>query len=322
MASGLSALSRRRLDGGGGGVGKPVIRCEGVTKRFGATEALRGVDLVVEDGEVFGYLGPNGAGKTTTLRIIMGLTRATAGRVELFGLDAWARRDELHQRVGYVPGDVSLYPRLTGQDHVDYVGHLHRIGRPAGAGALAERLDLDLRKPTRQLSRGNRQKLALLLALMIRPELLVLDEPSSGLDPLVQREFHALLSEHVAQGGTVLLSSHVLSEVQRVATRIGVLSAGLVVAVEQLDVLRAKSLHHVEAQFDGVVQVADFASVPGVRDVRLEDGLLRCDAPQSSLDPLLKRIADHPVVDLMCTEAELEETFLAYYAAPGGPDAA
>ncbi len=303
-------------------MGIPVIRCEGVTKRFGATEALRGVDLVVEDGEVFGYLGPNGAGKTTTLRIIMGLTRATAGRVELFGLDAWARRDELHRRVGYVPGDVSLYPRLTGQDHVDYVGHLHRIGRPAGAGALAERLDLDLHKPARQLSRGNRQKLALLLALMIRPELLVLDEPSSGLDPLVQREFHALLSEHVAQGGTVLLSSHVLSEVQRVATRIGVLSAGLVVAVEELDALRAKSLHHVEAQFDGVVPVADFVSVPGVRDVRLEDGLLRCDAPQSSLDPLLKRIAHHPVVDLTCTEAELEETFLAYYAASGGPDAA
>ena len=157
---------------------------------------------------------------------------------------------------------------------------------------------------------------------MIRPELLVLDEPSSGLDPLVQREFHALLSEHVAQGGTVLLSSHVLSEVQRVATRIGVLSAGLVVAVEQLDALRAKSLHHVEAQFDGDVSVAPFASVPGVRDVRLEDSLLRCDAPQSSLDPLLKRIAHYPVVDLMCTEAELEETFLAYYAAPGGPDAA
>lgn len=143
-------------------MGKPVIRCEGVTKRFGATEALRGVDLVVEGGEVFGYLRSNGAGKTTTLRIIMGLTRATTSRVELFGLDAWARRDELHRRVGYVPGDVSLYPRLTGQDHVDYLGHLHRIGRPAGAGTLGERLDLDLRKPVRQLSRGNRQKLALL----------------------------------------------------------------------------------------------------------------------------------------------------------------
>lgn len=295
-----------------------------MTKRFGATQALRGVDLVVEQGEVFGYLGPNGAGKTTTLRILMGLTRATGGHIELFGLDAWRHRDELHRRVGYVPGDVALYPRLTGQDHVDYLGHLHRMGRPPEAAALAERLELNLERPTRQLSRGNRQKLALVLALMTRPELLVLDEPSSGLDPLVQREFHALLADHVAQGGTVLLSSHVLSEVQRVATRIGVLSAGRVVAVEQLDALRAKSLHHVEAQFAGEVQAAPFSSVPGVRDVRLEDGTLRCDAPQTSLDPLLKRIATYPVVDLMCTEAELEETFLAYYATAnaGGPDAA
>jgi ABC-2 type transport system ATP-binding protein len=303
-------------------VGTPVIRCDGVTKRFGATEALRGVDLVVDEGEVFGYLGPNGAGKTTTLRIIMGLTRAGDGRAELFGLDAWAHRDELHRRVGYVPGDVALYPRLSGRDHIDYVGHLHGVGRPPEAAALAERLDLDLDKQARQLSRGNRQKLALLLALMTRPELLVLDEPSSGLDPLVQREFHVLLAEHVTRGGTVLLSSHVLSEVQRVATRIGVLSAGRVVAVEQLDALRAKSLHHVEAQFDGAVQAAPFASVPGVRDVRMEDGVLRCDAPQTSLDPLLKLIARHPVVDLNCTEAELEETFLAYYSTPGGPGAA
>ena len=251
----------------------------------------------------------------------MGLTRATAGSAELFGLDAWTHRDDLHRRVGYVPGDVALYPRLTGQDHVDYVGHLHGMGRPPEAAALAERLDLDLHRPSRQLSRGNRQKLALVLALMTGPELLVLDEPSSGLDPLVQREFHALLAQHVAHGGTVLLSSHVLSEVQRVATRIGVLSAGRVVAVEDLEALRAKSLHHVEAQLEGGVQAAAFASVPGVRDVRLEDGVLRCDAPQTSLDPLLKRIAQHAVVDLTCTEAELEETFLAYYATPGGPDA-
>ncbi len=303
-------------------MGTPVIRCVGVTKRFGATEALRGVDLVVEEGEVFGYLGPNGAGKTTTLRIVMGLTRAGEGRAELFGLDAWARRDELHRRVGYVPGDVALYPRLSGRDHIDYVGHLHGIGRPPDAGTLAERLDLDLDPQARQLSRGNRQKLALVLALMTRPELLVLDEPSSGLDPLVQREFHALLSEHVTRGGTVLLSSHVLSEVQRVATRIGVLSAGRVVAVEQLDALRAKSLHHVEAQFGCDVQVAPFTTVPGIRDVRIEEGVLRCDAPQTSLDPLLKLIAQHPVVDLTCTEAELEETFLAYYVTPGAPDAA
>ena len=302
-------------------MGTVVIRCAAVTKRFGRTEALRGVDLVVEQGDLFGYLGPNGAGKTTTLRLLMGLTRPTAGQVEVLGMDAWTRREQIHRRVGYVPGDVALYDRLTGRDHVDFVGHLHGLGVPASATKLAERLDLDLGRPARELSRGNRQKLALVLALMIEPELLVLDEPSSGLDPLVQREFHALLAEHVAGGGTVLLSSHVLSEVQRVASRIGVLSRGRVIAVERLDELRSRSLHHVEVQFAGHVPTAAFDAVPGLRDVRTEDGVLRCDAPQSALDALLKVVARHDVVDFSCTEAELEETFMAYYAA-GGDDAA
>ncbi len=302
-------------------MGTVAIQCAAVTKRFGRTEALRGVDLVVEQGDLFGYLGPNGAGKTTTLRLLMGLTRPTTGRVEVLGMDAWTRREQIHRRVGYVPGDVALYDRLTGRDHVEFIGHLHGLGRPASATKLAERLDLDLGRPARELSRGNRQKLALVLALMTEPELLVLDEPSSGLDPLVQREFHALLAEHVAGGGTVLLSSHVLSEVQRVASRIGVLSRGRVIAVERLDALRARSLHHVEAQFTGHVPAAAFDAVPGLRDVRTEDGVLHCDAPQSALDALLKEIARHGVVDFSCTEAELEETFMAFYAT-GGDDAA
>ncbi|WP_323096855.1 ABC transporter ATP-binding protein [Intrasporangium sp. YIM S08009] len=302
-------------------MGTVVIRCAAVTKRFGRTEALRGVDLVVEQGDLFGYLGPNGAGKTTTLRLLMGLTRSTTGVVEVLGMDAWTRREAIHRRVGYVPGDIALYDRLTGRDHVDFVGHLGGLGAPASATKLAERLDLDLTRPARELSRGNRQKLALVLALMIEPELLVLDEPSSGLDPLVQREFHALLAEHVAGGGTVLLSSHVLSEVQRVASRIGVLSRGRVIAVERLDELRARSLHHVEAQFGGHVPAMTFDAVPGLRDVRTEDGVLRCDAPQSALDALLKEVARHDVVDFSCTEAELEETFMAFYAG-GGDDAA
>jgi ABC-2 type transport system ATP-binding protein len=291
-----------------------VICCEALTKRFGRTQALRGVDLVVEAGDVFGYLGPNGAGKTTTLRLLLGLTRATSGRAEVLGLDAWSHRDELHRLIGYLPGEVGLYPRLTGQEHVDYIGHLHGLGRPEASSLLAERLDLALDRPARQLSRGNRQKLGLVLALMTRPQLLVLDEPSSGLDPLVQREFHALLAEHSAAGGTVLLSSHVLSEVQRVATRIGVVSGGRVIAVERLDDLRAKSLHHVEAQFVDTVSVAAFAAVDGVRNARLDNGLLRCEAPQAALDPLLKEVARHRLVDLTVVEAPLEETFLTYYA--------
>ena len=302
-------------------MGTPVIRCEAVVKRFGRTEALRGVDLAVEPGELFGYLGPNGAGKTTTLRLLLGLTRPTSGRVEVLGLDAWRHRDELHRRMGYLPGDISLYPRLTGQEHVDFLGHLHGQGRPPAARALADRLDLALDRPVRQLSRGNRQKLGLVLAMMTSPELLVLDEPSSGLDPLVQREFHALLAEHAANGGTVLLSSHVLSEVQRLATRIGVLSRGRVIAVERLDDLRAKSLHHVEAQFTSSVPLAPFAAVDGVRNARVAYEVLRCDAPQAALDSLTKQIARYPLVDLTVVEAELEETFLDYYAT-GADDAA
>lgn len=292
-----------------------------MTKRFGRTEALRGVDLVVEAGDLFGYLGPNGAGKTTTLRLIMGLTRPSTGRVEVLGQDAWRDRTTIHRRVGYVPGDVALYDRLSGQEHVDFIGHLHGRSRPPAAAALADRLDLDLRRPSRELSRGNRQKLALVLALMTHPELLILDEPSSGLDPMVQRELHGLLTEHVAGGGTVVLSSHVLSEVQRIASRIGVLSKGRVIAVAQLDELRASSLHHVEARFVRPVSALEFASVAGLRDLRVEDETLRCDASQQALDPLLKEIARHEVVDLTCTEAELEETFMAYYAA-GATDAA
>jgi ABC-2 type transport system ATP-binding protein len=298
-----------------------AIRCEALTKRFGSTQALRGVDLVVEPGDLFGYLGPNGAGKTTTLRLLMGLIRPTSGRAEVLGRDAWADRAEIHRPVGYVPGDVALYDRLTGQDHIDFIGHLHGLGPSGDAPKIAERLGLDLSRPARELSRGNRQKLALVLALMTRPELLVLDEPSSGLDPMVQREFHALLAEHAAGGGTVLLSSHVLSEVQRVATRIGVLNHGHVIAVEQLGELRAKSLHHVEAQFGGPVPREAFARIPGVRAVRLEGDTLHCDAPQLALDALLKEVARHDLLDFACTEAELEETFMAYYEA-GAPDAA
>lgn len=298
-------------------MGDPVILCEGVTKRFGSTQALRGVDLTVQQGDLFGYLGPNGAGKTTTLRIIMGLIRPTSGRVAVFGMDAWSERTAIHRRVGYVRGDVALYDRLDGQGHVDFVGRLHGLGRPPDAAGLAERLDLDLRRPARELSRGNRQKLALVLALMTRPELLVLDEPSSGLDPMVQRSLHGLLTEHVEGGGTVLLSSHVLSEVQRVANRIGVLNRGAVVAVEQLDDLRATSLHHVAAQFGEPVEAQPFTDIPGVRMVQLEGGTLRCDAPQSALDQLLKEVSRHEVLDFECTEAELEETFMAYYEGGG-----
>jgi ABC-2 type transport system ATP-binding protein len=228
---------------------------------------------------------------------------------------------QVHRRVGYVPGEAALYDRLTARQHFDYFFHLRRTEAQADALKLAARLELDPDRPARTLSKGNRQKVAVILALMSGPELLVLDEPTSGLDPLVQQEFHTLLREHTARGGSVLLSSHALGEVQRVADRIGIVRAGRLIAVERLEALRGKSLHHVTARFAGDVPSDAFARLPSVRDLRVTDDVLTCAAPQSALDSLLKEVARHDIVDFECAEADLEETFLAYYST-GADDAA
>lgn len=289
------------------------VRLEGLTKRFGGTTALDGVSLSIGAGEVFGYLGPNGAGKTTTIRLLMGMLRPTAGRAQVFGLDGWDRAVEVHRLVGYVPGEPVLYDRLTGHQHVRYFSRLRGRDDAARAAGLAGRLELDLARPAKTLSRGNRQKLAVVLALMSEPRLLILDEPTSGLDPLVQQVFQTLLREHTGRGGTVLFSSHVLGEVQRVADRIGVVRRGRLIAVERLQELSAKSLHRVRATFTDDVSAADFGGIAGVRDLAVNDHTLTCSAPQTSLDALLKRVSSRSVDDFECAEAELEETFLTYY---------
>jgi len=290
-----------------------MIRTRGLTKSFRDVRALSGVELCVGAGEVFGYLGPNGAGKTTTLRLLMGMVRPSSGTATVLGMDAWRDAVAVHRRVGYLAGDAVLYDRLTGRQHIRYFLRLRGSSDMRHALELADRLVLDTTRPVRTLSRGNRQKLALVLALMTAPDLLILDEPTTGLDPLVQQTFSAILREHTATGGSVLLSSHVLGEVQRVADRIGVVRAGRLIAVEQLDVLRGRALHHVTARFDSPVGSMAFRRLPGLRDVRLADGVLHCDAPRSALDALLKEVARHDVRDFQCAEAELEETFLAYY---------
>ena len=294
-----------------------AIRTRGLTKTFGRTTALADLDLEVRAGEVFGYLGPNGAGKTTTIRLLMGMLRPSAGSAAVLGHDAWRQSVAVHRQVGYLAGEPVLYPRLTGRQHVGYFlalrDGLHTGTDAERAHALAERLDLDLSRPAHTLSKGNRQKLVVVLALMSAPPVLILDEPTSGLDPIVQQEFQTLLREHVTTGGCVLLSSHVLAEVERTADRIGVLRAGRLVAVERIDEMRAKSLHHVQARFADDVSAAEFAGLPGVSDVSVTDHTLSCSAPQSALDALLKQVTRHPIVDLGCAEAELEETFLTYY---------
>lgn len=293
--------------------GTSIVRTHGLTKHYGHTLALRDLDLEVERGEVFGYLGPNGAGKTTTLRLLMGLLRPTSGSAEIDGLDTWRQSVDVRRRVGYLSGEPALYGKLTGAQHVDYLGHLRGEDGTAAAGRYAERLDLDLTRPARELSKGNRQKLALVLALMSQPTLLVLDEPTGGLDPLAQQEFYAILHEHTAVGRSVLLSSHVLSEVQRVADRVGVLREGRLIAVDRLANLRERSLHHIRATFADDVEQGDFATLPGLRDLKVDDHSFSCSAPESALDAVIKEVGRHTVVDFECAEAELEETFLAYY---------
>jgi ABC-2 type transport system ATP-binding protein len=210
---------------------------------------------------------------------------------------------------------------MTGGELVSYLARLRGTTDMRHVRDLADRLDLDLGRPIRTLSKGNRQKVAVLQALMHRPELLVLDEPTSGLDPLVQSLVHDLLRQHARDGGTVLLSSHVLDEVQRVADRVGIIRAGRLVAVERLAELRAKSLHHVSAAFDHAVDVGEFAALPGVHDARVQDTTLTCRATRQALDLLVKTIAGHPVADLSCEEASLEDTFLTYYGTPESSDA-
>jgi ABC-2 type transport system ATP-binding protein len=239
-----------------------VVRTRALTKCYRGVRALADLELSIAAGEVFGYLGPNGAGKTTTLRLLMGSIRPTSGSATVLGLDAWQDSVALHRRVGYLPSDTALYDRLTGKQHIRYFLHLRGNSDTGHAIELAGRLELDLKRPVRVLSKGNRQKLAIVLALMSRPSLLILDEPTSGLDPLVQQSFHALLREHTSNGGSVLLSSHVLGEVQRIADRIGVLRAGKLIAVEQLEVLRGRALHHVTANFGRPVDPASSTGCP------------------------------------------------------------
>jgi beta-exotoxin I transport system ATP-binding protein len=294
-----------------------VVRLSELSKRYGSYPALTEVAFEIERGEVFGYLGPNGAGKTTTIRILLGLLRPSSGCATVFGMDSWRDRVRIHARTGYVPGEPGFWDRLTGVETLTYLARLRDdLGQVERAREIATRLDLDLERQVRALSRGNKQKLALVQALMGDPELLILDEPTSGLDPLVQHEFHAMVLEMTRRGGTVLLSSHVLDDVQRIADRVGIIRRGRVVAVERLEDLRAKAVHHVTARFSGPFDVGALGGIPGVRDLRVEAVAIDCRVPETSLDAVVKVLARFPVEDVSITEADLDEMFLAYYAEP------
>ncbi len=289
-----------------------VIVTEALTKSYGSRRGVVDLTFSVAPGEVFGYLGPNGAGKTTTIRTLLDLIRPTSGRASVFGLDSHRDAVRIHARVGYLPGEFSLYDHMTGAEYLTYLASL-RGGIPAARIVeLAERLDVDLSARIGTLSHGNRQKVGLIQAFMHRPELLVLDEPTQGLDPLIQHEFYRLIEETRAEGRTVFLSSHVMPEVERVCDRVGIIREGRLVAVEDIGELRAKELRTLEIRFAEPVPAEAFAGVPGVREVELAGDLARVTV-SGPMDALIKRIATFEVVDLTSHEPSLEEIFLAFY---------
>ena len=294
--------------------GSPVLRIEGLVKDFGDIHAVHGIDLDIRSGEIFGFLGPNGSGKTTTIRCILDLLRPTSGRIEVFGLDA--RRDgvALRRRIAYVPGELRLPERQTGYQLVAAIGRLRGELSAEHRDRLAERLDIDLGRRVRDLSSGNRRKVALLLAFVTDAELLVLDEPTNGLDPLVQHEFLQLLRETRAAGKTIFLSSHVLSEVQRVADRVAVLRQGEVVALGTVDELRGRARQRVDIWFARDAPAAELAGIPGLAR-QLVDGRRFSAVLTGPIQPLLELASRHPVDSMLVEEPDLEEAFLDLYGA-------
>ena len=265
----------------------PAIRVEGLGKRYGEVEVLRDLEFEVGQGEVVGYLGPNGAGKTTTIRLLLGLARPTAGRAEIFGLDCQRRAVEAHKRLAYVPGEASLWPSLTGAETLHLLGRVQGRVDVAYRDVLVERFELDLSKKVRAYSKGNRQKVLLIAALMTRPDLLILDEPTSGLDPLMEQVFRASVLEAREAGQTVFLSSHILSEVEALCSRVGILRAGRLVEMGTLAEMRHLSALIVEATFEGVPP--DLAGVAGVKRAVVDGRRIRLDL-NGPIEPLLEAL--------------------------------
>jgi ABC-2 type transport system ATP-binding protein len=289
-----------------------AIESEGLTKDYGEGRGVFDLALDVRAGEVYGYLGPNGAGKTTTIRLLLDLIRPSSGSARLFGLDV--RRDgaAIKHRLGYLPGDLALYERLTSLELLRYLANLRGGSGRNEIESLAERFDLDLARPIGELSTGNRQKVGLVQAFMHRPEVLILDEPTAGLDPLMRNEFHRLAREVADEGRSVFLSSHVLAEVEREADRVGIVRDGRLVAVESVGELKERALRRLEIHFSRPVPTDAFERLAGIREARF-DGSVGHFEVEGAVDELIKAAARFEVVSIRSHEPSLEEIFLAYY---------
>jgi ABC-2 type transport system ATP-binding protein len=289
-----------------------IIETEKLTKSYGSHRGIIDVDLVVNEGEAFGFLGPNGAGKTTTIRTLLDHLRPTGGQARIFGIVTTEDPVAIHRRIGYLPGEFTLYDKLTGGQTIEYFANLRGGVDKSYQRDLIARLDVDPSRKFKEYSKGNKQKIGLIIALQHRPDLLMLDEPTSGLDPLVQQTFYAVIREAKAEGRTVFLSSHILSEVEKTCDRVAIIRDGRLVRVDRTETLRDLAHHQVELIFSDTVPVEDFRSLPGVSDVVVEDHTLRMRVA-GSITPVVRAAARYELADFVSREPSLEETFLAQY---------
>lgn len=289
-----------------------AILTDSLSKSYGDLTALDNLDIEVRAGEIFGFLGPNGAGKTTTIRLLLDIIRPDSGRAEVLGLDPRAQGVELRRRVGYLPGDFVVDGRQTSREFLTFLGNLRGGLASTAVNALAERFDLDLGLRIGNLSKGNRQKVGLVQAFMHEPELLILDEPTSGLDPLMTREFLSLATEARAKGQTMFMSSHILSEVQHVADRAGIIRDGRLIAIDDVEALRSRAMREVRISFGESVSSAEFDGIAGVSDLVVDGYVIRCRLTGEA-DALVKAAARHRVIDFISEEPDLETLFFHYY---------
>jgi ABC-2 type transport system ATP-binding protein len=287
-----------------------TIRAEQLTKKYGRTTALDSLDLEIEPGEVFGYLGPNGAGKSTTIALLLGLIRPTSGSARIFDLDAWRDAPAIHRRIAYVPSEANLWPSLTGAETLRFLGDIHGSVDAAYRDELIDRFDLVADKKLRAYSHGNRQKILLIAAFASRADLLLLDEPTTGLDPLMEQVFRACVREAHDRGQTVLLSSHILSEVEAVCDRVAMLRAGRIIETGHLETLRGLAAVHIRARLAS--PVPDLSQLDGVSNVVVDGTTVECDVA-GSMEPLLRVLGDAGVDHMTTREPSLEELFVSHY---------
>lgn len=293
----------------------PIVTTESLTKRFGSSRGIDEVSLEVEAGEVFGLLGPNGAGKSTTLRCLLGLLKPTSGSARIFEHDAWSDRVEAHRHIGVLPSDFAYENELTGRQVIDLFSRLRGGGEVGDrADALAERLHADLDRPQKELSRGNQQKIGLILALAHDPDLVIMDEPTAGLDPLMQEEFLRIVAELSTRGRTVILSSHNMAEVERACDRVAMISDGRLLEIASVDSVLERSPKEVHAVFAAPPDPDRFAQIEGVSDVHVDGNALNLQV-MGSVDQVIRAAAEHEIVDFVCERPSLEAAFVQLYEA-------